>query len=180
MTEPQEVVGCAKTRVLMEQRIFTDRAISAGRDMPLEIQRQAEIKKENFNQVKAELDTDMADILSRLQALELKFQANIHNSLNQDGVLTCEINDYLNCLKLNYRGLESLFRKDEIKWDEVLKNARKQASQINSELEYFLEKQTKELEHFLKQREKVRKIPLLSFNNESDEIHPKNQKKQRQ
>ena len=57
---------------------------------------------------------------------------------NQDGLLTGKHDDYLQCLESNYRDLELLLRKDEAKWAENLEIAKRDAKEINDELQAFL------------------------------------------
>ena len=54
---------------------------------------------------------------------------------NTDGLLTGKYDDYLKCLEINYRDLELLLRKDEATWTENLEFTKRDAKEINEELQ---------------------------------------------
>ena len=62
---------------------------------------------------KSELDTDIATIFEKLQALKIKVQNNCLGEENLEGMLLQGDQAYLRCLELNFQKLESLFRLDE-------------------------------------------------------------------
>ena len=69
----------------------------------------------------------MAKAHESLDRVRGKIRANMLNEQNSLGLLTSDQNDYLQCLEMNHRDLEQLFRKDEAKWVQNLDDKKKDA-----------------------------------------------------
>ena len=65
--------------------------------------------------------------------LKQKIRVNIHGELSQDGLLTQKVEDYMNCLEVDYRGLEDLLQRDSIYWEQNLQSMKGEALKIHQE-----------------------------------------------
>ena len=52
-----------------------------------------------------------------LNDLKKKIRANIHGDLNQDGLLTQNVEDYMRCLSIDQAALDTLLEKDSVYWE---------------------------------------------------------------
>ena len=67
---------------------------------------QAQRRVEGFNSIKGEFDEDMAIMREILDRVRGKVRANALNGQNLQGLLTSDLNDYLQCLEVNHRDFE--------------------------------------------------------------------------
>ena len=77
----------------------------------------------------------MARAHQELDGVRMKIRENILSNENTDGLLTGKYDDYFKCLEINYRDLELLLRKDEATWTENLEITKRDAKEINEELQ---------------------------------------------
>ena len=89
--------------------------------------KQAQRRFDGYNSLKGEIDEDMAKAHESLDRVRGKIRKNVLNEQNLHGLLTGDKNDYLQCLEMNYRDLEQLFRKDEAKWVQNLDDKKRDA-----------------------------------------------------
>ena len=101
--------------------------------------KQAQRRVDGFNSLKGEIDEDMAKAHEFLERVRGKIRANVLNEQNPHGLLTNDQNDYRQCLEMNHRDLEQLFRKDEAKWAHNLDDKKKDASQIQAKIKELIE-----------------------------------------
>ena len=111
-----------------------------GRKLPEEIVARAEQKSAGFRSLKSEIDDEMARAHEALDGVRRKIRENIVSNENEDGLLTGKHDDYLKCLEMNYRNLELLLRKDDAKWAEDVEIAKREAREINEQLQALLDR----------------------------------------
>ena len=86
MADPQEPT--IQKKVLDALAMSQGVALEESKGLPQEQIQCASMKIENFDELKAELDTELQAILERMDNLKLKIKANIYNEENLDGLLT--------------------------------------------------------------------------------------------
>ena len=111
-----------------------------GRKLPEEIVARAEQKSAGFRSLKSEIDDEIARAHEALNGVRRKIRENILSEKNEDGLLTGKLDDYLRCLEMNYREFELLLREDDAKWVENLKIAKRDAREINEQLQALLDR----------------------------------------
>ena len=116
------------------------KAFEKGEALHAEMLNTAKNKLAGFNLLKGEIDTDMAKAHEVLDGVRRKIRANILSKENPDGLLTNSQEDYLQCLAMNYRHLEQMFRKDEAVWIKNIELRRKEANEVKKRLQAFLSK----------------------------------------
>ena len=75
---------------------------------------------DGFKNLKSELDTDLQEVLEKVEALKNKTKGNVYGKDNPHGLLTRDANLYLGCLTIQHENLEKLYREDEAHWTENL------------------------------------------------------------
>ena len=70
----------------------------------------------------------MVKVHEFVDKVRAKIKANALNEQNPNGILTSDLNDYLQCLEMNHRDLKQLLRKDEVKWAQNLENKKRDAN----------------------------------------------------
>ena len=133
MVEPQE--SSTRSKILSKQQNYASKILNEGKKLPEEMVAVAEQKLSGFNSLKSEIDDGMARAHQELDGVRMKIRENILSNENTDGLLTGKYDDYIKCLEINYRDLELLLRKDEATWTENLEITKRDAKEINEELQ---------------------------------------------
>ena len=66
------------------------------------------------------LDTDLYMIMNKIKNFKKKIADNLKTEHNQNGLLTSIEKDYYDCLKIENKKLETLFKQDEEYWKDNL------------------------------------------------------------
>ena len=138
MVEPQE--SSTRSKILKKQQNSAGKIMNEGRKLPEEMVAAAEQKSAGFRSLKAEIDDEMAKVHEALEKVRRKIHENIVSDENKDGLLIGNYDDYLKCLEMNYRNLELLLRKDDAKWAEDVEIAKREAREINEQLQALLDR----------------------------------------
>ena len=77
-----------RSQLLQEQSEFHMTLLEKGRSVPTEMVCKAERKIVEFRGLKSEIDTELAEILQRLQGLTQKIVGNVLSDENPEGLLT--------------------------------------------------------------------------------------------
>lgn len=114
--------------------------------------------QQSFRYLKSEIDSGLAIIHERMEEVRLILRANCSrddaqvapgdNSIERanDGLLVQGLQNYLNCLEFNHIQLEQLFRLDEVHWQEHVAFVRRDARQVEDEIQLLLAKQAEDLQ----------------------------------
>ena len=126
--------------MLDQHREFSQSMVTQGKSVPSEIVSSAERQIVDFRSLKGGIDTDMLLVHETIHKITQKIRASVRSEQNQEGLLTRNEQDYLRCLELGHRELETLFREDDAYWAENLSNAKKQSKELQTEMQAFFEK----------------------------------------
>ena len=97
------------------------------------------MRLDGFHSLKGEIDAEMAKTLEQIEKVRAMIRDNIQGKDNPIGLLTGKLQDYLQCLEINYRDLEMLLRNDETKWAENLETKQREAQTIKEKMREFIE-----------------------------------------
>ena len=94
-----------------------------------------------------------------------KFEAKLYDkNQNPDGVLSCAIQDYYQCLNLDMTRLENMFESDRHKWDNNLKLTKQGIDRMKQTLSSISAEQEQALEQLLNPEKFIKlEQPLLQL-----------------
>ena len=118
MAEPQdESVVKVMMQTLEESK---EKLLNQSRNLPQETVASIERSQARLNLLKADIDTEMMNILEKIDGIKSKISDNILNDANPYGLLKQKKEDYFKCLELGHCQLENLFRQDAALWTKDL------------------------------------------------------------
>ena len=120
---------------------FRDYALTTGGKVPDEIIEKAELRLQNFKQVRSEIDDEVVQVLEVLTSLAQRIKDNLQTDDNPEGVLELPEEEYLSCLDVRHRDLDEILRSGEEKCAEDLVKAHGVARMMQESLQKLINEQ---------------------------------------
>lgn len=92
------------------------------------------------------IDEKMARAHLVLAEIRKTIRENVGRYKNKDGLLTSELEDYLDCIQIDKHKLEELLTRDRQKWEKKIQVKKRKAYKKTEELQAFIVKQQAKLE----------------------------------
>ena len=102
-----------------------------------------------FKELKAEVDAKMGRVNEMLDVIRQIIKDNIRNDQNEKGLLTQDVDEYLDCLILKQAELDKRLKKDLAHWAKNAKDAKQTASGVKDKIKEAQEKHAREIAQIL-------------------------------
>ena len=117
-------------RIVHEQEERSKVILKISADIPTSfVQGATDIIKE-FNQLKSEIDTDVTEIVERVDAVKKKLTLAKFDEASGKGYLMRDLDEYFACFHIDTERLETLFDCELTSWNENLRRTVEQMNQM--------------------------------------------------